>query len=231
MKSTFIILIAAIFTCATGKSQEISPKVKMENDCLSQESKQKVFIALRSIIVRNAEENLFASEFGVSHEWYNTHHLRYNNISFTQNYGSDIDLKETIEVNYNDLDYILISENRDSNISISIKNPTNTNSVIQKKAEKHFCEVLSKMNYDIKVSSSQAVDAAITDAGGFLGSWGDAELKNHYWHISARSKSAKPPMYYIIDANNGAIVFKSDNSDDQQQKKKLKEFLNSIKNN
>ncbi|MBK7884282.1 MAG: PepSY domain-containing protein [Chitinophagaceae bacterium] len=189
-----------------------------------------MFIALRSIIVRNAEENLFDSESGVSHRWYAIHHLRYNNISFTQNYGSDKNPKETIEVNYNGLDYILISENRDSNVSILSKNPAKTAS-IQKKAKKHFCEVLSKMNYDIKVSSSQAVDSAIKDTGGFLGSWVDAELNNHYWHISASSKSAKPPMYYIIDANTGAIVLKLDNSDDPKQKLLLENFIKKSKNN
>lgn len=97
---------------------------------------------------------------------------------------------------------------------------------IQQKAEQHFCNGICKMNFNIKISAKEAIGIATKDAGGFLGTDVNSPiLKEHYWHISAFSKSAKPPMYYIVDANDGKIVLKLDNSDDPKQKKKLKEFI------
>ncbi len=76
------------------------------------------------------------------------------------------------------------------------------------------------------ILKQKAIDIATKDAGGFLGTWVDAVLKGNEWHIDASSKSAKPPMYYIIDAITGKILLKIDNKDDPNQKKKLLEYLN-----
>jgi len=52
------------------------------------------------------------------------------------------------------------------------------------------------------ISQESAIKIATNDAGGFLGTWVHAELKKGYWHIDASSKSASPPMYYVIDAKS-----------------------------
>jgi hypothetical protein len=81
------------------------------------------------------------------------------------------------------------------------------------------------MNFNIKISAKEAIDIATKDAGGFLGTWvNEPKLDKNNWHISASSKSAKPPMYYIIDANNGSVLLKLDNSDDPKQKLLSRKF-------
>ena len=81
---------------------------------------------------------------------------------------------------------------------------------------------------DSIISEQKAIEIATLDAV-FLGTWVSAELKNGLWNVTAFSKSAHPPMYYIVDAKKGTILLKLDNSDDPQQQKKLKQFLSDNK--
>ncbi len=77
---------------------------------------------------------------------------------------------------------------------------------------------------DSVISEMQAIAIGEKDSG-YLGTWVKTELKNNQWHVTSNSKSAHPPMYYIIDAKTGKILLKLDNSDDPVQKEKLKKFL------
>ena len=63
------------------------------------------------------------------------------------------------------------------------------------------------------ISQEQAITIATQDAGGFLGTWVAVELKQDGWHVSAHSKSARPPALYIIDSKNGKILYKDLNND------------------
>lgn len=58
------------------------------------------------------------------------------------------------------------------------------------------------------ISKEKAIEIATKDAGGFLGTWVNAEFKDNLWYINATSKSAKPPVYYIID-KKGKIISKN----------------------
>ncbi len=78
------------------------------------------------------------------------------------------------------------------------------------------------------ITKEKAIQLAEAD-GKFTGTWINGELKNNQWHITARSKSANPPMYYIVNAVNGKVLLKLDNSDDPKQKEKLKVFLGGAK--
>ena len=87
-----------------------------------------------------------------------------------------------------------------------------------------FCGSIIAQKKDTLISEKTAIAIGEKDSG-FLGTWVKAELKKDQWHITSTSKSAHPPMYYIIDAKTGKILLKLDNSDDPEQKKKLKKFL------
>src|SRR5262249_34629576 len=77
----------------------------------------------------------------------------------------------------------------------------------------------------IVITEQEAVKIATTDAGGFLGTWVDAQLKKDHWHIKAFSKSVNPPVYYVVDAQTGNILLKLKNTDDPEQKQALLEFI------
>lgn len=74
------------------------------------------------------------------------------------------------------------------------------------------------------ISKEQAIKIA-EDSARFLGTWIDVRLKNDQWHISATSKSARPPSYFVVDAYNGNILLGLDNLSDTAQKTKLEKFL------
>lgn len=76
------------------------------------------------------------------------------------------------------------------------------------------------------ISEKKAVIIATNDAGGFLGTWVTATLRENEWHIESTSKSMKAPMYYIINATMGAILLKLDNRHDPEQIKRLLEYRN-----
>ena len=66
------------------------------------------------------------------------------------------------------------------------------------------------------ISCAKAVEIAKRDAGGLLGKWVDVQvdwLGWTAWYIYARSKSAKPPIFYLIDAHRGTILYKTVNAD------------------
>ncbi len=50
------------------------------------------------------------------------------------------------------------------------------------------------------ISEKKAVNIATNDAGGFLGTWVTATLRENEWHIESTSKSTKAPMYYISES-------------------------------
>lgn len=76
------------------------------------------------------------------------------------------------------------------------------------------------------ITKQAAIKIADDDAGGFLGTWVNRELKANEWHINSMSKSAQPPMHYVIDANTGEIKLKLDNSDDPKQNELLEKCNN-----
>lgn len=68
----------------------------------------------------------------------------------------------------------------------------------------------------IKISKEEALKIATDNEGNFLGTWITTNLKNGNWHISAFSKSAKPPIYYVINGDTGEIIYKNLNTDTQK---------------
>jgi hypothetical protein len=62
------------------------------------------------------------------------------------------------------------------------------------------------------ISHDQAIGIAESDSG-FLGTWVQACAGDGMWHVSAFSKSAKPPVLYVIDATSGKILYRNQNSD------------------
>ena len=87
------------------------------------------------------------------------------------------------------------------------------------------CSCVGKGEKTKMISQESAIKIATNDAGGFLGTWVHAELKKGYWHINASSKSANPPIYYVIDAKSGDIKLKLTNRDEPSQAELLSEFL------
>jgi hypothetical protein len=81
------------------------------------------------------------------------------------------------------------------------------------------------------LAKQDAIKIATNDAGGFLGTWIDADLKYGDWHISAHSKSVNPPTYYVINGRTGVIKMKLGNIDDPNQRKQLIEFMKNASNN
>ena len=86
-------------------------------------------------------------------------------------------------------------------------------------------------DYKKAINRSEAIQIAKNDANGFLGTWVDCSLKNRNWHISAHSKSANPPKYYVISAENGEILLRLDNTDNPNQKEKLDTYLKNLQEN
>ena len=62
------------------------------------------------------------------------------------------------------------------------------------------------------VSAEQAIKIA-EDDGGFLGTWVTACPDGGLWLVHAFSKSAKPPVIYVINSDSGKILYKTHNSD------------------
>lgn len=56
------------------------------------------------------------------------------------------------------------------------------------------------------ISEARAIAIATAAEGGFLGTWVKAERVGETWHVSAISKSAKPPVSYVIDAHTGEVL-------------------------
>jgi hypothetical protein len=76
------------------------------------------------------------------------------------------------------------------------------------------------------ITKQEAIRIATDDAGGFLGTWVNGELKANEWHINSMSKSAQPPMYYVIDGNTGEIKLKLDNRDAPKHNELLEKYNN-----
>jgi hypothetical protein len=64
-----------------------------------------------------------------------------------------------------------------------------------------------------KITKETAIDIATQAEGGFLGTWVNATLEKDGWHVSASSKSAKPPVLYIIDSQSGDVIYVNKNTD------------------
>ncbi len=64
-----------------------------------------------------------------------------------------------------------------------------------------------------KMSQEKALQMALAASGGFLGTWVRAVQRGDYWFITAISKSAKPPLTYIISTVTDKIVFEFKNAD------------------
>ncbi|HJX84932.1 MAG TPA: PepSY domain-containing protein, partial [Candidatus Angelobacter sp.] len=62
------------------------------------------------------------------------------------------------------------------------------------------------------ISKEQAVSIAEKDAG-FLGTWVRACAGDGMWQVSAFSRSANPPVLYLIDAASGRLLYRNKNSD------------------
>jgi hypothetical protein len=66
------------------------------------------------------------------------------------------------------------------------------------------------------VSREQAIATAVQDARGaghFLGTWVSAYRSKDQWLVAGASKSANPPVLYVIDGIGGKILYRSFNSD------------------
>ncbi len=64
------------------------------------------------------------------------------------------------------------------------------------------------------ISKEQAIKIATDDNQGFLGTYVNAEFKGSNWYVSARSKSANPPVLFVVDPS-GKIIYKNLNTDAQ----------------
>ena len=62
-----------------------------------------------------------------------------------------------------------------------------------------------------QITKEQAIQIATDDHGDSLGTWVNATFENDGWHVSASSKSAKPPLRYIVDVL-GKIIYKNLNT-------------------
>lgn len=74
------------------------------------------------------------------------------------------------------------------------------------------------------ISKDDAIRIATGDAGGFLGTWVDADLVDGVWQVRARSKSARPPALYRIDSASGRILFRCLNTDAGMVDDRAKDF-------
>ena len=63
------------------------------------------------------------------------------------------------------------------------------------------------------MTEKRAIDVATKTGGGFLGTWITATDLGRVWCISAFSKSAKPPVLYLVHAETEHILFGTENSD------------------
>jgi hypothetical protein len=64
------------------------------------------------------------------------------------------------------------------------------------------------------MTKEQAIAISEKDAGGFLGTWVSAIKYKNQWLVHAFSKSANPPVLYVIEESSGRILYKSLNSDE-----------------
>jgi len=73
------------------------------------------------------------------------------------------------------------------------------------------------------ISKEKAMEIALVNFNGFLGTWITVYLKNGNWHFHASSKSSSPPIYCIINGQTGKIIYKNENID---TKKIPEKYLN-----
>lgn len=224
MKYIFPVFVLFVLDVSNCKSQD---------SCHSEENKRKIYLSLKEFILKN---KVTKSLLNISPMITG---LQYDDLTFTHQFIPNNNKEEalphfnmeTIEVSDSAIGYTLIYGDHygSTKVFIEIKDyPEEKGKIIQQKAEQHFCEILSKLNFNIKLSSKEAIDIATKDAGGFLGTWIQTAFKNGNWHISSFSKSSYSPNYYIIDAQNGKILLKLENynSTDHNQQKQIDEFLN-----
>jgi len=74
----------------------------------------------------------------------------------------------------------------------------------------------------MKVTKEESFQIAIKN--GFQASWTKVALRGQYWHVSGYSKSACPPMYFIISSSNGELIYKNQNSDARKTPKQYSEI-------
>ena len=103
---------------------------------------------------------------------------------------------------------------------------------LQKSGKIMYQKIMETIIAKPVTTKENAIEIATKDAGGFLGTWIDTTKKDGMWHIYAWSKSAKPPIYYVLAEKTGKILLKIERWDDATQQAELRNFMqkNSISN-
>lgn len=78
------------------------------------------------------------------------------------------------------------------------------------------CSILfigcSKVSNKLRINKVEAVKIILTAEKDPPGTWVYMTLKNNNWHFSSRSKSAKPPNYYVVSGKSGKIIYSNLNA-------------------
>jgi len=153
-KNIFYSFFLFSFFCLQSQGQSSSKLIAMDTSasCFSHENKQKIFSALKEVILKNR-----ISE--IHYDGYSINNFIYNNLSFKYELVPNMELVSVYDRKEKLICYNIINEKQ--KVFVEVRNHPSPMSVsTQEKAEQHFCQVISKMDFNITSSFKDTAHVA-----------------------------------------------------------------------